>query len=227
MKKIVCSQCGSSDVQMLAWIDANTYKFKGFQSDITEEDDCYCENCKSHQSLEESDEDLENLPVVETSDSGNEIKNLIEQLLDSIEDEEKENWLQCWYEENSEEIDESKPLNIKKVYDPDFYPDHNYHIIRRIRELINHTQNFCSDSSASEDAPHKKVILKKIYDHITKNDGRWDFCNDNGAPMTHIQIGEEKFPVKDLAVDSDGRPCFLVSLERTSQSKLQEILNCM
>ena len=41
-----CTECGSSDVQELSWVDRNTGKFKSIGSN--EEKDRWCEYCEAH-----------------------------------------------------------------------------------------------------------------------------------------------------------------------------------
>ena len=43
---IVCNRCGSSKLEVLAWVDANTDKFKGLRDDGDQEG--YCNKCKDH-----------------------------------------------------------------------------------------------------------------------------------------------------------------------------------
>lgn len=48
---LVCSNCKGKEVQVLAWVDANTNEFK---SDFSEESqDMWCEDCQEHFPLEE------------------------------------------------------------------------------------------------------------------------------------------------------------------------------
>lgn len=49
MKKYRCSVCKGTNVQIRAWVDANTHKY---DSDIPSED-AWCEDCDDHVSLEE------------------------------------------------------------------------------------------------------------------------------------------------------------------------------
>jgi len=39
---LVCDDCGSSDVHVKAWVDANTNEFKGY----TDETDRWCDQCE-------------------------------------------------------------------------------------------------------------------------------------------------------------------------------------
>ena len=44
-----CEQCGGTNVQCLAWVDANTNEYKG---DFTQESqDQWCEDCQDHVNL--------------------------------------------------------------------------------------------------------------------------------------------------------------------------------
>lgn len=51
MKKWVCSNCGSDDVEIQAWINANTNEVTSIGVG-NDEDDCWCNNCEDHYSLE-------------------------------------------------------------------------------------------------------------------------------------------------------------------------------
>lgn len=70
-------------------------------------------------------------------------------------------------------------------------------------------------------------MLKAIKSHINQNNGVWDFTNDEGKPMGYIAVGKENFPVRDLALDQDNRPCFLVPLDIASENEIRDILDCM
>lgn len=46
---LVCNKCGSTQVQVLAWVDANTNEYMGeFDSDAA-----WCDNCEENCSLRE------------------------------------------------------------------------------------------------------------------------------------------------------------------------------
>lgn len=47
---LVCSECGSRDVEYMAWVDANTHKFK-CEVDLSDEDNNFCNTCSSHVNL--------------------------------------------------------------------------------------------------------------------------------------------------------------------------------
>ena len=42
-----CSKCGGTNIQMLAWIDANTNEYKG-EGPGEETEDNWCEDCQKH-----------------------------------------------------------------------------------------------------------------------------------------------------------------------------------
>ena len=51
---LVCSKCKGSNIQTLAWVDANTNVFKGeYQSE--DSDNNWCNFCESHVNIEEFD----------------------------------------------------------------------------------------------------------------------------------------------------------------------------
>ena len=54
---LVCEECGSSNVQVLAWIDANTNEYKGEGPNNSPENN-WCEKCQSHVYL--TDEEIFN-----------------------------------------------------------------------------------------------------------------------------------------------------------------------
>lgn len=47
---LVCTNCGSENVQTKYWINPNTKEI--FDQISSEDDDCWCENCKGHHDLE-------------------------------------------------------------------------------------------------------------------------------------------------------------------------------
>lgn len=47
---LVCSECGSTAVQMRAWVDANTEEFRS-DCDSDDTDDYWCEECQAHNRL--------------------------------------------------------------------------------------------------------------------------------------------------------------------------------
>lgn len=47
--KLVCSQCGGKNVQIRAWIDANTNKYIG--DAVCDDGDTWCEDCEDHTGL--------------------------------------------------------------------------------------------------------------------------------------------------------------------------------
>ncbi len=44
--KLVCAECGSDQIQVLAWIDANTNEYKSEGTDDRENH--WCEKCQEH-----------------------------------------------------------------------------------------------------------------------------------------------------------------------------------
>lgn len=63
---LYCSTCGSTNVQIQGWIDPNTGKACGYINDPFEEDDCWRNNCESHEmltSLQGLWDKFKNIPV--------------------------------------------------------------------------------------------------------------------------------------------------------------------
>lgn len=48
--RYVCSECGSPNVQVPAWVNANTNEYI---DDITDDTECWCEDCRKHTKLKE------------------------------------------------------------------------------------------------------------------------------------------------------------------------------
>ena len=48
--RYVCSECGSPNVQIQAWVNANTNEYV---SDLCDSGECWCENCEKHTKLKE------------------------------------------------------------------------------------------------------------------------------------------------------------------------------
>lgn len=46
---LVCEKCGGSNIQILAWVDANTNEYK--EEHINDINSKWCENCKEHINL--------------------------------------------------------------------------------------------------------------------------------------------------------------------------------
>lgn len=57
---LVCFNCGSHDVQIKAWVDANTLKFKDL-CDSHDDEDNYCDECQESTSLINQSEYISNL----------------------------------------------------------------------------------------------------------------------------------------------------------------------
>lgn len=51
MEKLYCGQCGSTDVQIQAWVDANTHKYVSDVYIPSEYDGCWCEDCEGNTNL--------------------------------------------------------------------------------------------------------------------------------------------------------------------------------
>lgn len=49
-KILVCEECGSSNVQMRAWVNANTLDYTSDSGD-TDRDNYWCEDCEEHNYL--------------------------------------------------------------------------------------------------------------------------------------------------------------------------------
>ena len=52
--KLVCSQCGGTNVQVHAWVDANSNKYIG--DDMCDDGDTWCSDCEEHSGLMTEDE---------------------------------------------------------------------------------------------------------------------------------------------------------------------------
>jgi hypothetical protein len=52
--KLVCSQCGSRNVEAKAWVDANTNKYKG--DAVLDDEDTWCSDCQEHTGLVTEDD---------------------------------------------------------------------------------------------------------------------------------------------------------------------------
>jgi hypothetical protein len=52
--KFVCSNCGGTNIEMKAWVDANTQKYKG--DAYFDDEDSYCNDCEEHTGLVTEDE---------------------------------------------------------------------------------------------------------------------------------------------------------------------------
>ena len=48
--RYVCSECGSPNIQVQAWVNANTNEYV---DDITDNAECWCEDCGKHTKLKE------------------------------------------------------------------------------------------------------------------------------------------------------------------------------
>lgn len=48
---LYCTECGSKDVQVMAWVDANTDEYCSDVNDPCEIDDCWCGSCDEHTPL--------------------------------------------------------------------------------------------------------------------------------------------------------------------------------
>ena len=66
LKTLYCSQCGSSDVQIQAWVDANTHEYESSVNNSLDSQDCWCNDCEDHvnlATLPELWEQFSNVPV--------------------------------------------------------------------------------------------------------------------------------------------------------------------
>ena len=66
LKTLYCSQCGSSDVQIQAWVDANIHEYESSVNNPLESLDCWCNDCEDHvnlATLPELWERLSDIPV--------------------------------------------------------------------------------------------------------------------------------------------------------------------
>lgn len=48
LNTLYCSNCGSTNVQIQAWVDANTHKYVSDVNSPMEDWDCWCEECEGH-----------------------------------------------------------------------------------------------------------------------------------------------------------------------------------
>lgn len=64
MSKLVCEKCGGKNIQVLAWVDANTHKYKG-EGPCIDTDSNWCEDCKAHVYITDEEVYLENLNFTE------------------------------------------------------------------------------------------------------------------------------------------------------------------
>lgn len=51
LNTLYCSECGSSDVQIQAWVDANTHEYESSVNNPLESQDCWCNDCEDHVNL--------------------------------------------------------------------------------------------------------------------------------------------------------------------------------
>ena len=66
LNTLYCSECGSSNVQIQAWVDANTHKYESSVNNPLESQDCWCCNCEEHtklKTLKELWESFASVPV--------------------------------------------------------------------------------------------------------------------------------------------------------------------
>lgn len=73
----------------------------------------------------------------------------------------------------------------------------------------------------------KIEMLDIIKCHIELCNGIWSFNHDEGKGMCNIEIEQLNYPVKNLVLDNEDRPCFLVPLETVSSEDLRDILDCL
>lgn len=48
LNTLYCSECGSSDVQIQAWVDVNTHEYESSVNNPLESQDCWCNDCEDH-----------------------------------------------------------------------------------------------------------------------------------------------------------------------------------
>ena len=48
---LYCSECGGTNVQVMAWVEINTKKYCENVNNPMEEEDCWCADCKTHTTL--------------------------------------------------------------------------------------------------------------------------------------------------------------------------------
>ena len=46
---LVCEKCGSSNIQVLAWVDANTNEYR--EEGVDDKNSKWCEDCREHVNL--------------------------------------------------------------------------------------------------------------------------------------------------------------------------------
>lgn len=63
---LYCSVCGGTNIQIMAWVDANTHEFDCVVNDPPEEEDTWCVDCEDHtgvKTLKELWDDFSEIPV--------------------------------------------------------------------------------------------------------------------------------------------------------------------
>lgn len=48
LDKLYCPQCGSANIEVMAWVDANTHEYHSNINTPIEEEDTWCNNCEEH-----------------------------------------------------------------------------------------------------------------------------------------------------------------------------------
>ncbi|MFT0409880.1 hypothetical protein [Bacteroides thetaiotaomicron] len=59
---LYCSECGGTNVQIMAWVDANTNKYCSDVNTPAEVEDTWCEDCEDHTGLETIQELWDSFP---------------------------------------------------------------------------------------------------------------------------------------------------------------------
>lgn len=71
----------------------------------------------------------------------------------------------------------------------------------------------------------KDALIGAIKQNLEKNHGKWDLCDDEGRYIFRDE--QTGYYIPDLALDGDGNPCALISLEFFSEKLLLEIYKSM
>lgn len=56
LHKMYCSQCGSSDVDIRVWVNPNTHTITQDPLEVTDIEDCWCNNCEEHTEIKTLEE---------------------------------------------------------------------------------------------------------------------------------------------------------------------------
>ncbi len=64
--KLYCTDCGSDEVEVIMWVNPNTYEIGEDYNCPPEVEDCWCKNCEEHvqlKTLKELWDDFSDVPV--------------------------------------------------------------------------------------------------------------------------------------------------------------------